>query len=52
MAKRLASKPRSALTLAKEAVNFSSQANLESGCAYEAARFGLACSTANLLGGA
>jgi enoyl-CoA hydratase len=52
MAKRLSSKPRSALALAKEAVNFSSQANLESGCAYEAARFGLACSTANLLRGA
>lgn len=52
MAKRLASKPTSALALAKEAVNFSSQANLESGCAYEAARFGLACSTATLLGGA
>jgi enoyl-CoA hydratase len=52
MANRLASKPRYAVTLAKEAVNLSSQANLESGCACEAARFGLACSTVNLLGGA
>jgi len=43
MARRLANKPRAAMILAKRALNLYSQANLESGCAYEATQFGLAC---------
>ena len=46
MARKLANKPRTALTLAKKALNYSSQANLKVGCAYEAAQFGQTCSTA------
>jgi enoyl-CoA hydratase len=42
-ARRLANKPRAAVILAKKALNYSSQANLQSGCAYEATQFGLAC---------
>ena len=41
VAKRLASKPKAAMTLAKKAVNYSSQSSLEAGCAYEAAQFAL-----------
>lgn len=55
IAKKLANKPRVVVTLAKKAVNFSSQADLGSGCALEAAQFGLACATAmsrHLSGGA
>ncbi len=43
IARKLASKPRAAMTLAKRMINHSSQANLQSGCAYEAAQFGLVC---------
>lgn len=43
LAGRLASKPRQNLILAKRAVNYSAQANLVAGCAYEASLFGLAC---------
>jgi len=43
IARKLASKSRAALTLAKRLINHSSQANLQSGCAYEAAQFGLVC---------
>ena len=46
VARKLASKPRDAVMLAKRALNASSQTDLESGCAYEAAQFGLACSMA------
>jgi enoyl-CoA hydratase len=46
IARRLCSKPRSALALAKRALNYSSQANLKAGCAYEAGQFGLACQDA------
>lgn len=42
MARKLANKPRSAMSLAREALNLSSQARLEAGCAFEASRFGLA----------
>lgn len=45
-ARRLSSKPRPALTMAKRALNYSSQANLVAGCAYEASQFGFACSVA------
>jgi enoyl-CoA hydratase len=44
VARKLASKPRTALALAKRALNYSSQANLVAGCAYEAGQFGFACS--------
>ena len=52
VANGLAKKPRVAVTLAKQALNYSSQANLDSGCAHEATLFGLACSTMHRLGGA
>lgn len=41
LARRLASKPRSAVSLAREALNLSSQARLDAGCAFEASQFGL-----------
>lgn len=41
LARKLASKPRSAMSLAREALSFSSQARLEAGCAFEATQFGL-----------
>jgi len=41
VAMKLSSKPQEAMTLAKRAVNHSSQSSLASGCAYEAALFGL-----------
>ena len=46
VADKLSLKPKTALELAKRALDFSSHANLESGCAYEALQFGLACSLA------
>ena len=46
-AKRLANKSKVATGLAKKALNYSSQARLETGCAHEATLFGLACSAAN-----
>ncbi len=42
MARKLANKPRLAMSLAREALNLSSQAPLEAGCAFEARQFGLA----------
>ncbi len=41
LARKLASKPRLAVSLARQALGFSSQASLEVGCAFEACQFGL-----------
>ncbi len=41
LARKLASKRRSAVSLAREALNLASQARLDSGCAFEAVQFGL-----------
>jgi enoyl-CoA hydratase len=46
MATKLANKPRLAVGLAREALNISSQARLEAGCAFEADQFGLAMADA------
>jgi enoyl-CoA hydratase len=47
IARKLENKPRSALALAKRALNYSSQANLMAGCAYEASQFGFSCEDAS-----
>jgi len=52
VALRMARKPRTAMRLAKRMVNFSSQAGLAEGCAYEANQFGLACAAGHLQGSA
>lgn len=45
LGRTLASKPGNGVALAKQALNFSSQSRLKTGCAYEAELFGRACSS-------
>jgi enoyl-CoA hydratase/carnithine racemase len=46
LGRTLASKPWNAAALAKQALSFSSQTDLKTGCAYETELFGRACANA------